>query len=378
MKIENIIKSEIKSFLNENRQEYLRWKRKNVTLRGLREQNKTENGGMAMLGSGLYTAYLGNRELARKYGKVYFVLNAIPKKPIVFNTLNDWEIWSYNTLITNWCKQHGFEPSSRTFYEHTNLRDEIMKLGYDGVAIKGREMVNYTPPENVIYFENEYQLENYYYNSLDLMNEEYSNGVLYGYHATPCEKVRLIDILGFKIGDRQMQGKGIYGFYNLTDNSSGGAAVGYGSRHVDNNNFCVVQFKINEINKILILDKEIAYNVKGQRGNILTQIEDIFGTFETYWLKIEERLKHEYRNDEFKEELKQRIQKDFENKNSKELMFGTANLEHLSQYGIIFDGEYGMEYLIKQPKLIQPTGYYEIKRENYKLQIGEFQKFDDN
>lgn len=170
MEIKSIIKSEIKNFLNEDRRDYLRWKRKNVTLRGLKQENETENGGMAMLGQGLYTAYLGNREMARQYGKVYFVLNAIPKKPIVFNTLNDWEIWSYNTLITNWCKQNGFEPSSRTFYEHTNLRDEIMKLGYDGVAIKGREMVNYTPPDNVIYFENEYQLENYYDHAVESLN----------------------------------------------------------------------------------------------------------------------------------------------------------------------------------------------------------------
>lgn len=162
MEIKKVVNSVIKEFVEESRQDYLRWKRKNVSLRGLREENQTENGGMAMLGQGLYTAYLSNRQLAREYGKVYFVLNGVPKKPIVFNTLNDWEIWSYNTLIYNWCIKNGFEPSSNTFYKHTNLRDEIMKLGYDGVAIKGREMVNYTPPDNVIYFENEYQLENYY------------------------------------------------------------------------------------------------------------------------------------------------------------------------------------------------------------------------
>lgn len=177
MKIINIIKEEILTFLNESRRDYLQWKRKNVSLRGQKEENQTENGGMAILGQGLYTAYLGNRELSRQYGKVYFLVNAIPKKPIVFNTLNDWEIWEYNTLIVNWCIKNGFKPSSRTFYEHTQLREEIMKLGYDGVAIKGREMVNYTPPDNVIYFKNEYQLENYYENTVGLLNENVNNNI---------------------------------------------------------------------------------------------------------------------------------------------------------------------------------------------------------
>jgi hypothetical protein len=37
----------------------------------------------------------------------------------------------------------------------------MQKLGFDGIIIKGREMVNYKP-ENVLYFSNENQLINYY------------------------------------------------------------------------------------------------------------------------------------------------------------------------------------------------------------------------
>ena len=40
-----------------------------------------------------------------------------------------------------------------------------MKLGFDGIIIKGREIVNYKP-ENVLYFKDEQQLENYYYTSI--------------------------------------------------------------------------------------------------------------------------------------------------------------------------------------------------------------------
>ena len=37
-----------------------------------------------------------------------------------------------------------------------------MKLGYDGIIIKGREMVNYTPPDDIKYFNNERALMDYY------------------------------------------------------------------------------------------------------------------------------------------------------------------------------------------------------------------------
>lgn len=57
-----------------------------------------------MLGRGLYTASLSNKQLAKQYGDVYFVVNVIPKKPKVFNTLNDYEIWFYNNLVYNYSK----------------------------------------------------------------------------------------------------------------------------------------------------------------------------------------------------------------------------------------------------------------------------------
>lgn len=69
-----------------DRKEYLKWKRKNVTYRGMQETG-AENGGMAKYGSGLYTAALSNKTMAKQYGKVYYVVNAVPKHPkIVFNT----------------------------------------------------------------------------------------------------------------------------------------------------------------------------------------------------------------------------------------------------------------------------------------------------
>jgi hypothetical protein len=49
----------------------------------------------------------------------------------------------------------------------TTIKDEMLKLGYDGIEIKGREMVNYTP-EDIMFFQNERQLIMYYENQVEL------------------------------------------------------------------------------------------------------------------------------------------------------------------------------------------------------------------
>lgn len=160
-----------------NRADYLKWKRQNVTIRGIQELGK-ENNGMASFGQGLYTAALGNRELARKYGKVYFVVGARPKHPIVVQNWNMAEIFLQN-VVMNYGKEKGiydYFDAKRDFDSKTNVRDEMLKLGYDGLVIKGREMVNYTPDENKIrYFENENQLIQYYEDFIanESVNEEF-------------------------------------------------------------------------------------------------------------------------------------------------------------------------------------------------------------
>jgi len=160
-RIVSIINEEIQDF---NRSEYLKWKRQNVTIRGVQELGK-ENNGMASFGQGLYTAALSNRELARKYGKVYFVVGAIPKHPKVVNTWNDAEIFIQN-VVMRYGKEKGINDyfdAKKDFDSKTNVRDEMLRIGYDGLVIRGREMVNYTPNEDQIrYFENENQLIQYY------------------------------------------------------------------------------------------------------------------------------------------------------------------------------------------------------------------------
>lgn len=136
-----------------NRREYLKWKRANVSYRGMQDRYSDGNGGMAMLGQGLYTAALSNKAMARQYGKVYLVVNGRPKNPKRFNTLNDWQTWAGINKINK------------------EISVQMQELGYDGVEIIGREYVNYTPGDNVLYFENDWQLEDYYDRIQDSLSE---------------------------------------------------------------------------------------------------------------------------------------------------------------------------------------------------------------
>jgi len=153
-----------------NHAKYLKWKRDNVTLRGIKKLGY-DNKVWGSFGKGLYTVPLSNKAMAKTYGNVYFVLNAKPQNPKVVQDRNVAEILM-QTLVDNFCKKHGVERSTRYFEENTTIEDEMQKLGYDGLVIKGREMVNYTPPDDVKYFENESQLMNYYTNFVNELNEE--------------------------------------------------------------------------------------------------------------------------------------------------------------------------------------------------------------
>lgn len=158
MDIRSIIREAIEQH---DRREYLAWKRKNVSYRGVNDDAvDNENGGGARFGRGLYTAALSNKKMSREYGKVYFVVNAVPKNPKVFDDTNQCEIWIHRNLFGQY--MDGKFPSQREFHKHTTIEAEMMKLGYDGILIKGREMVNYAPPSDVFYSDNEDRVYNYW------------------------------------------------------------------------------------------------------------------------------------------------------------------------------------------------------------------------
>lgn len=152
-----------------NQKEYLRWKRKNVTFRGM-AQKGVENGVSARFGDGLYQSYLSNKSFARTYGTVYFVVNGRGKNPKVVQSPNAAEIFIQNIQM-KYCKEHNLERLSY-FYDHTTVKGEMLKLGFDSLDISGCEIVNYTPDMNKIkYFRTEEELKDYYQNTVKL-NED--------------------------------------------------------------------------------------------------------------------------------------------------------------------------------------------------------------
>ena len=141
---------------------YKKWKKENVTYRGMKSVG-VANKVFGSFGNGLYTVPLSNKAMAKQYGTVFFVVGAIPKNPKIVNSLNDAEILR-QSLIVNFCKKnkHDKDYDPGFFEQNTSMEKELIKLGFDGLIIKGREMVNYKPPKNINYFEKESQLIDYY------------------------------------------------------------------------------------------------------------------------------------------------------------------------------------------------------------------------
>jgi hypothetical protein len=159
LQCKKIIRTIIHEYLNEDVEDYSKWKKKNVTLRGIKEMGKP-NDVYGSFGKGLYTVPLSNKSMAKQYGDVYFVVNGRPKNPKIVDSLNNAEILRQK-LINDFCKKHNKDYSLRFFEENTTMEDEMLILGYDGLIIKGREMVNYSP-DNIKYFKTENQLHHYY------------------------------------------------------------------------------------------------------------------------------------------------------------------------------------------------------------------------
>lgn len=143
--------------------DYLRWKKENVSLRGIENFNNrydtNGNGNIGRFGEGLYTAFLSNKKMAKEYGKVYFVVNGKPKKPLKTNNPSSLENYIYEIA-----RDQGYKSPIDAYKNGVKgAHDLLINAGYDGIQITGREYANFTP-ENVLYFENERLLENYFYN----------------------------------------------------------------------------------------------------------------------------------------------------------------------------------------------------------------------
>lgn len=145
---------------------YKKWRKANVTYRGTREDNPWPLDGIneyeGKFGYGLYTTPLSNKKMTKEYGKTWLIVGAIPDNPMKFNSINAAEIFFQGYAIKNGKGKDDIDKL-RNFWKNTSIDKELTKLGYDGVEIKGREMVLFNPDKNKLKaFETERQLEKWY------------------------------------------------------------------------------------------------------------------------------------------------------------------------------------------------------------------------
>ena len=187
----------------------------------------------------------------------------------------------------------------------------------------------------------------------NLLNEEYDNGILYGYHVTSFKNWESIKKDGLVVGTRAMQGKGLYGFYDYNH------AIRYGMKG-EISEPIIIKFEITQPSRFIILNMDIAKQVFGPNEyHLYNQIEQYFyGGFETFYeevkkanptMSIESLIAklNEIENDNT--EMKQRT-----------FVFHLIPSNLNDRLNIIWDGNYGLEYRINRVDLAKVVGYKKL------------------
>ena len=205
------------------------------------------------------------------------------------------------------------------------------------------------------------------------LSEDFANGQLYGYHCTLCENIKSIEQTGLQFGKRSMQGNGIYAFFNIRDNTSGGAAFGYGNRNVSSKGFCIVKFKFKSYKRIIVFNKNRAVEIFGeQEADIIKQFDRVYFGFDNFLNLYINPHKHlvKWIDEKFGgvEGLKQYMRDKFNNdgeNGQKTIMWNMFPSDFLERYpdATVFDGEYGETILVSHPDAIIVLGYYEVSRD---------------
>lgn len=188
-----------------------------------------------------------------------------------------------------------------------------------------------------------------------LIKEDNVNGVLSGYHLTTSEHVESIMTNGLTVGHRGMQGKGIYGFYDL-----GKKTFNYGRTHISHDKFCVIKFEVKKIG-IFILNKEISKDILGSSHDIITQVERVYGSIDEF---IETLLSDP--ENKTREVVVNTLRRAYD-KNEPMAFTNLSASDSVIKNGMVFDGEYGLQWLITDPNIIKVVGWHEYDNKTGEL-----------
>jgi hypothetical protein len=183
----------------------------------------------------------------------------------------------------------------------------------------------------------------------NLLGEEYSGGSLYGYHVTGMKNLELIKRNGLSIGTRAMQGVGLYGFYSYDH------ALRY-ARKGEITDPIIIKFYITSPHRFLYLNMDIAREVLGGDYHLMSQIENYFyDGFDEFYSEV---LKANpgMSRDAVIEKINQ-IEEDNSEMKQRTLLFSLIPATLNNKLNIVWDGNYGLEFRINNPRYVKVVGY---------------------
>jgi hypothetical protein len=199
-----------------------------------------------------------------------------------------------------------------------------------------------------------------------LLNEEITEGGLYGYHVTSMDNLDSIKQNGLTIGHRQMQGKGLYGFYSYEH------ALRYAKKG-EVNDPIIVKFYVTVPSRFLYLNMEIAKDVLGDGYHLMSQIEKYFyGGFDEFYSEVL-KANPSMSKDELIKTIN-KIETDNTEMNQRTFVFHLIPSVLNDKLNIVWDGNYGLEFRVNNTRLIKVVGYDAVGDE---IEKHEFNFIDD-
>lgn len=201
------------------------------------------------------------------------------------------------------------------------------------------------------------------------MSEEYSNGILYGYHVTSLKNWESIKNGGLTVGHRAMQGHGLYAFYDYDH------AVRYGMKG-EVSDPIIVKFEVTNPERFIILNMDIAKQILGSEYHLVNQIENYFyGGLETFYNDYVKLANPNMSIEQLKEKLND-IEVNNDEMKQRTFVFHLIPSSLNDKLNIIWNGNYGLEFRVNNLRYIKLLGYKSLKDDS-EVSISIFDKIPD-
>ena len=188
----------------------------------------------------------------------------------------------------------------------------------------------------------------------NIFNEEYdaSADMLFGYHITSESNVEDIKKTGLRIGTRNMQGGGLYAFYDYKH------AMRYLMKR-EVNNPVIVKFNITNPNRLLYLNMDIAKQVLGDEYHLVDQCENYFYKGINGLLEEVNKTGLDFTRDKLISVLNN-IENDNTESNQRKFCFNLIPSTLNDRLSIVWNGNYGLEYRINNLNIVNVIGITKI------------------